>query len=715
MRLVELEISGFRGFSQHEHFDLDASAIIVVGANGQGKTSFFDAILWAMTGTIPRLGSDDANLLSMYSETGEARVSLILNDQGDKSLRIVRRFDGEKQSVRAETSQSSAQGAKAEALIDEVLSNSPESVESPMHSRTDVLTRSIYLQQDLVREFIESDDEQRRFSVASELCGAGRITDLQQQLERSRNAWNRATNTQVSDAEILETKVAEARERLSRLQKPQELDDSLTQQWNEWWSSFFSVINSPISPPSPGAAEGASVLNSAVHELRLTRQKIEQGLDRAESLKRDFELNDFSHESPDLPKLQEQSEVFKKELETLRNGLASARTRAAEERRRQVETAEKQQDLATLAEIALRNLGDSECPVCGQTIDDEKVGEHLHSRLLERDSTEATDDRIAVDIEQLSRQYEQIEGQLAENQAAIQRAESLQREKDLWIADRDRRLEELDLDPSLSDTETRLSELIAQLSKSRADLQKLEDEAERISLRVARISEASRREDIERSLSDLERELVNQNEHISDRQQTAELASKIINELREVSLDVVANQMEEIGPLLQRIYSTADPHPAFRSVRVLSRVFRGKGRLATEITDPLRQKASNAPEFLFSSSQMNALAVSIFLALNLGVQSPPLSTIMLDDPLQSLDDVNLLGLIDLFRRLVVSRQFVVSTHDARFGRLLQRKLRPVFENQRTRVIEFESWERSGPVVKSYDVVHDSGDLRIVAA
>ena len=82
---------------------------------------------------------------------------------------------------------------------------------------------------------------------------------------------------------------------------------------------------------------------------------------------------------------------------------------------------------------------------------------------------------------------------------------------------------------------------------------------------------------------------------------------------------------------------------------------------------------------------------------------------------QSLDDVNLLGLIDLLRRLTSTRQLIVSTHDSRFGKLLQRKLRPVADDQRTLVIELEGWGRGGPRPRSYDVDRDSRGLRIVAA
>ena len=102
------------------------------------------------------------------------------------------------------------------------------------------------------------------------------------------------------------------------------------------------------------------------------------------------------------------------------------------------------------------------------------------------------------------------------------------------------------------------------------------------------------------------------------------------------------------------------------------------------------------------------------LSLNLGVPKPPLQSVILDDPLQSLDDVNLLGLIDLLRRTRDMRQLIVSTHDVRFARLLERKLRPIREDQRTIVVEFERWTREGPFVTQRDVRRDPSPLRIVA-
>jgi hypothetical protein len=108
------------------------------------------------------------------------------------------------------------------------------------------------------------------------------------------------------------------------------------------------------------------------------------------------------------------------------------------------------------------------------------------------------------------------------------------------------------------------------------------------------------------------------------------------------------------------------------------------------------------------------LAVSVFLALNIGIAKPSLPIAILDDPLQSLDDINLLGLVDLFRRAKDRRQFFVSTHDARFGELLARKLRPQTKSGRTVIIDLEGWNRTGPRVTIRDVKSDPVALRLVS-
>jgi exonuclease SbcC len=108
------------------------------------------------------------------------------------------------------------------------------------------------------------------------------------------------------------------------------------------------------------------------------------------------------------------------------------------------------------------------------------------------------------------------------------------------------------------------------------------------------------------------------------------------------------------------------------------------------------------------------LAVAIFLSLNLAIPTLPLQLVALDDPLQSLDTVNLLGLADLLRRVKANRHVIISTHDDRLADLLERKLRPVSSRERTVRIDLRGWTTEGPSIERTEVPHDVTPLRLVA-
>jgi hypothetical protein len=290
----------------------------------------------------------------------------------------------------------------------------------------------------------------------------------------------------------------------------------------------------------------------------------------------------------------------------------------------------------------------------------------------------------------------------------------LAREQETWIAERDRNLIELGISPADSDHLAALAALSEALREQDERLRVQATAGEQLALSIAHASEGARRNELETEIATLTTRLGDLEESVRNREETGEVAGQLLDGLREAASDVVEAQLEHVEPLLQRIYATIDPHPSFRVIRLLTKFARGRGHIRTILGDTLAELSSESPASVLSSSQMNALAASVFLALNLGMRTLPLEVVMLDDPLQSLDDVNLLGLIDLLRRTKGTRQLFVSTHDARFGALLARKLRPVSESERTLSVEFAGWGRSGPGISMTEIPRDPNQLRVVA-
>src|ERR1035441_2429237 len=165
MRLLSVELSGFRGFPRQQEFDLDADAIVVVGSNGNGKTSLFDGILWALSGRVPRLGNEDASLLSLYSETGQARASLRFKEESSgREFTVTRSFDGKESRVALETPAGTFQGPSAEGHLIDLIWPDAAAASDPRKALASVLTRSVYLEQDLIRQFVEAATTEERFA-----------------------------------------------------------------------------------------------------------------------------------------------------------------------------------------------------------------------------------------------------------------------------------------------------------------------------------------------------------------------------------------------------------------------------------------------------------------------------------------------------------------------------------------------------------------------
>src|SRR5215469_5019285 len=143
MRLLSIELSGFRGFAKKREFDLNAEAVIVIGANGHGKTSLFDGILWALSGRIPRLQGDDSNIVSMYSETGQARVVLRFEDRTSGiTYAVTRSYDGRDKRIILETPTGSLQGPSAEGALIDLAWPPAAAAQDASNALAAVLTRS---------------------------------------------------------------------------------------------------------------------------------------------------------------------------------------------------------------------------------------------------------------------------------------------------------------------------------------------------------------------------------------------------------------------------------------------------------------------------------------------------------------------------------------------------------------------------------------------
>ncbi len=640
-RLLSAEIQGFRAFGGEYTFDLDADVVILSGPNGSGKTSLFDAILWSLSGQLPRFTGRDSQAISLYSPSGSARVAVTFEDDAGHQMTVIRTASSEDR-------------------------------------------------------------------VMSELLGAGRLNEFLRELERDRNSWSRTRTERAREASEAELRVSQIRTRLERLR--QSAGQDIEKLWKDWWGDVrsFGVTE---SEPTLATTEAARLVNDALGALLAQRRAVERRRDGAQEFLREWsERIQSAPSATDVSQARREQQELSVQLERSRKELSAAQEAAARERERLTQQHETHEELRSLATLALRHLGER-CPVCEQKYPVDETRRRLEQLVAETPPEEQP--APMAQVEDLARRIATLERSLAALAVELAEAERVNSDARAWSESRARRLEELGL--TRQATPADLDRLIAELSLRAHTMSELYSRGEAVALSVASASEAAQRAELQEQLASAQHVAEERRRALSAHEAAGDAATTILDAARIAARELVDARVNRIEPLVERIYARMDPHPLFTDVSLGTSYRGGHGRVQPLVADPAAGLKNQDPYTLFSSSQLNALAVSLFLGLNLGTREAPLQVVMLDDPLQSLDDVNLLGLVDTLRRTKALRQLVVSTHDRRFANLLQRKLRPVGDDGRSRVFSFSDWTESGPVVETDDVRTEPEQFRVAAA
>ena len=97
--------------------------------------------------------------------------------------------------------------------------------------------------------------------------------------------------------------------------------------------------------------------------------------------------------------------------------------------------------------------------------------------------------------------------------------------------------------------------------------------------------------------------------------------------------------------LVADIFSRLDPHPAFKTIEFQLDTYYRKGTTSPLVKDLVAGVTAD-PLVIFSTSQANIAALSYFLATGWSAGDRALPFVLLDDPIQSMDDVDVLGFAD---------------------------------------------------------------------
>lgn len=144
---------------------------------------------------------------------------------------------------------------------------------------------------------------------------------------------------------------------------------------------------------------------------------------------------------------------------------------------------------------------------------------------------------------------------------------------------------------------------------------------------------------------------------------------KVVEKLKEYS-EALKQGIKEYK---KKIISDIEPLLHVYTAKILQQKFNGKSIYIStnEAVDSIQfvNSMKDRQDILYSmsSGQLSAVAISFLLCMNqVYGKHNPCSVLLIDDPVQTIDDVNMVRLVDLLRYEFEDRQIFISTHEQTF-------------------------------------------------
>lgn len=711
-RFTSITLENFRGVQRRQHFNLDGSVVLFWGPNGTGKTTVFDAILWLLQGNLPRISThalrkNDEYVASAYAGGRPARVSVSLSF-GGSTLEIER--VGNSKSTSLAVREGVGRDFVDDAAVD-LLHKALSGGELPL---SELIATSGLLQQDDLRQLLR-DKPDARYRQLLRLLG---LESLEQ--------FERFTETEYKYIRgvLVDAKAAHEKSRARVLDLREQIETVLS------LSAASKTDPEELGFLFEAIDEAASVLE--VHLDSTTAEALtELDAEATSALEVVSRVSELLHRIPlELPSAEESPERLEEAREVAAAALQEATARAASARSARDAIAAKHDDVMALVALAIPMLeehgheGNVPCPVCGTSV---PIARTVH-RLSDLSSS-------GSELAAAERRLEEQEDVRTAAHAALGLATAAvedhnRRRRALWQATKDASTVEADIRllQSLRTIRIRSLELsplvepgvMNATAEQRARVRTLLDGVtEALTVLVtaatsARHRATARADSINRSgqlprLEALKAVADREADTLLGAYETARRAETAAAALRHgttaATESIFRARFEAIEPLMNDIYGRLDPHPTFTKLDFAIERYRSRGTAMASVRDESADLDAN-PLLVFSSAQTNAVVLSAFLALGWAATGGGLPFALMDDPLQSLDDVNVLGFADLVGQLRKDKQVMLSTHEERFARLLERKLTMSDSTGTTIIHRFLGWTREGPRVDTRVLLGD---------
>lgn len=625
MKLTHVELCGFRGYRKPVRIEFGDRLTIIDGRNGAGKSTIFDAVEFVITGTLTKYR--DARAAGETVEdylwwTGEEP------SPEEKFVEVGFRNEDTAFSVRRSQLDDPPQD-----LLDRLKAGLCYLSLSPAEPLGQICTASIIRDEQitelsldmkeadryaLLRGALGATDADKWIARASHLQSLAKrkVEEAEREVAAARNEVAAAGRRldEIRAALVADTVIGQAASRLQKFAETSAAPDQL-----------LGPVRSRIAEHRARIDEISNILDQwkAIENQRQGYAVLKDAADKAAAEKRNAEAELANVVAPTTPP-----------ASTL---------------------AEQARDLIALVSLG-RKLGlrDDHCPLCAKEqtyhefMNALQASEEFAAQLNEQAAAEAQAEQKRVEIARRIQRASQLVEETAAKRASADKA----------IEGFENRLRKLDLK---GQTEEEIKGYRARLNQV---VQEAENDA-RI-LETLKINESLAQ--AQRADTDAKSKFAQANQKLSRSHKVQADAHALHSAAVRAASETLDLRLERVLPLLAELYRRLRPHPVWSDIEYS---IRGDVRrfLRLQVGKDIN------PQFIFSSGQRRATGLAFLLAVNLSLAWSRWRTILLDDPVQHIDDFRSVHLAELLAQLVTAdRQIICAVEDAALADMLGRRL-----------------------------------------
>jgi DNA repair exonuclease SbcCD ATPase subunit len=156
-------------------------------------------------------------------------------------------------------------------------------------------------------------------------------------------------------------------------------------------------------------------------------------------------------------------------------------------------------------------------------------------------------------------------------------------------------------------------------------------------------------------------------------------AKALFDAARRASGEILNQRLDVVMPLMSEFYQRLRPHPVWEDItyRLRGDVQRS---LLLQVGDELN------PQFIYSSGQRRATGLAFLLSVNMSLSWNNWKSILLDDPVQHIDDFRSVQLAEVLGQVLrTDRQIICAAEDEALADLIARHLPTTADREGKRI------------------------------